>query len=223
MRVRKCLFCVAGLYVGPWFVGSVLKASSERSVPSRISAVMWERCVSSASSGLSLTLSVLQKRDQKNSSWEGEGTNALCQSIGQWVTDSLNRGIDSRKEIDLWLLYIYAWTYVCVHVQQGSSGSCPTSPSFDPHFKPTFGSLTLSQVLSGGRQRQINTSGSRLPRAKSTDWLAQRHRNFKIKDRFKVKWLLDSAELSSGGRWCHWQALYCARSLVDRKRKLKLN
>ena len=37
VRVRKCLFCVAGLYVGPWFVGSVFKASSERRVPSGIS------------------------------------------------------------------------------------------------------------------------------------------------------------------------------------------
>ena len=98
--------CVAGLYAGPWFVGSVFKASSERSVPSGISAVMWERYVSSASSRLSLTLSVLQKRDQKNSSWEGDGINALCQLIGQWVTDSLYRGIDLRKEIDLWLLHI---------------------------------------------------------------------------------------------------------------------
>ena len=57
--------CVAGLYAGPGFVGSVFKANSERSVPSRISAVMWERYVPSASSRLSLTLSVLQKRDQK--------------------------------------------------------------------------------------------------------------------------------------------------------------
>ena len=81
--MRKCLFCVAGLYAGPWFVGSVFKASSERSVPSGISAVMWERYVPSASSRLSLTLSVLQKRDQKNSSREGEGINALCQLIGQ--------------------------------------------------------------------------------------------------------------------------------------------
>ena len=105
VRVRKCLFCVAGLYVGPWFVGSVFKASSERSVPSGISAVMWERCVSSASSRLSLALSVLRKGTRKNSSWEGERINALCQLIGQWVTDSLNWGIDSRKEIDLWLLH----------------------------------------------------------------------------------------------------------------------
>ena len=37
VRVRKCLFCVAGLYVGPWFAGSVFKTSSERRVPSGIS------------------------------------------------------------------------------------------------------------------------------------------------------------------------------------------
>ena len=47
-----------------------------------------------------------RKGTRKNSSWEGEGINALCQLIGQWVTDSLNRGIDSRKEIDLWLLQL---------------------------------------------------------------------------------------------------------------------
>ena len=45
-----------------------------------------------------------RKGTRKNSSWEGEGINAFCQLIGQWVTDSLNRGIDLRKEIDLWLL-----------------------------------------------------------------------------------------------------------------------
>ena len=67
---------------------------------------MWERCVFSVSSGLSLSDVVhsTEKGPEKNSSWEGEGINALCQLIGQWVTDSLNRGIDSRKEIDLWLL-----------------------------------------------------------------------------------------------------------------------
>ena len=37
MRVRKCLFCVAGQYAGPGFVGSVFEASSERRVPSGIS------------------------------------------------------------------------------------------------------------------------------------------------------------------------------------------
>ena len=42
-------------------------------------------------------------------------------------------------------------------VQQGSSlGSSPTSLSLNSHYKPTFGSLTLCQLLFGGRQRQIN-------------------------------------------------------------------
>ena len=51
---------------------------------------------------------IFQKfKKKKNSSLEGEGINALCQLIGQWVTDSLNRGIDLRKEIDLWLLHIF--------------------------------------------------------------------------------------------------------------------
>ena len=41
-------------------------------------------------------------------------------------------------------------------VQQSSSlGWSPTSPSLNLHYKPTFGSLTLCQVLEGGRQRQI--------------------------------------------------------------------
>ena len=66
-------------------------------------AVMWERCVSAADPGLSDFI-FSTKRDEKNSSWEVEGINALCQLIGQWVTDSLGGGIDSRKEIDLWLL-----------------------------------------------------------------------------------------------------------------------
>ena len=28
LRVRKCPFCVAGQYAGPWFVGSVFEAKS---------------------------------------------------------------------------------------------------------------------------------------------------------------------------------------------------
>ena len=41
-------------------------------------------------------------------------------------------------------------------VQQGSSlSSCPTFPSPNPHFNPTYESLTLCQVLSGGRKWQI--------------------------------------------------------------------
>ena len=41
-------------------------------------------------------------------------------------------------------------------VKQGSSrGSCPTFPSPNPYYNPTFWSLTLCQVLSGGKHRQI--------------------------------------------------------------------
>ena len=45
MRERKCLFCVAGQYAGPWCVGSVFEACSERRVPSGISGShMREMC-----------------------------------------------------------------------------------------------------------------------------------------------------------------------------------
>ena len=57
--MRKCLFCVTGLYVGPWLVGSVFKASSERRVQSGIS----RRDVLLLLAPGSLVLSVLQKRD----------------------------------------------------------------------------------------------------------------------------------------------------------------
>ena len=41
-------------------------------------------------------------------------------------------------------------------VQQGSNlSSSPTFLSPNPYINPTIGSLTLCQVLSGGRQRQI--------------------------------------------------------------------
>ena len=44
-------------------------------------------------------------------------------------------------------------------VQQGSSlGSCPISLSINPHYKPTFGSLNLCQLLSEGSQWQIPPS-----------------------------------------------------------------
>ena len=47
--------------------------------------------------------------------------------------------------------------------QQGSSlGSSPTFPSPNLHFKPTFRSLTLCQILSGGRQRQITYTRNRI-------------------------------------------------------------
>ena len=49
---------------------------------------------------------------EKNTSWEEEGINVLCQLIDQWVTDSLGGGIDSRKEIDRWLLHSRNFTRV---------------------------------------------------------------------------------------------------------------
>ena len=36
-------------------------------------------------------------------------------------------------------------------------GSCPTFSSHNSHFMPTFRSLTLCQVLSGGRQKQMQS------------------------------------------------------------------
>ena len=66
----------------------------------------------------------------------------------------------------------HAWTQIWVQIQPGSSGpyctkwvndqqglsldSCLTFPSPNPHFKPTFESLTVCQVLSDRRQRQIS-------------------------------------------------------------------
>ena len=45
-------------------------------------------------------------------------------------------------------------------VKQGlSQDLSQTFPSLNPHFKPTFGSLTLCQVLSGGRPWQIEPRG----------------------------------------------------------------
>ena len=58
------------------------------------------------------------KRTRKNSSREGQGINALCLEIDRCIAESLGGGIDSRKEINLWLLHILihqgsilAWIY----------------------------------------------------------------------------------------------------------------
>ena len=56
----------------------------------------------------SLAVDTQKEGTRKNSSWEEERINALCQLIGQWVTDSLGGVIDSWKEIDLWLLETHA-------------------------------------------------------------------------------------------------------------------
>ena len=41
---------------------------------------------------------------------EEEGINALCLMIGRLVAESLGGGIDSRKEIDLWMLQAFLST-----------------------------------------------------------------------------------------------------------------
>ena len=62
-------------------------------------------------------------------------------------------------------------------VPQGSSlGSCLTLASPNPHYKPTFGSLTLCQVLSVESQKQIS-----LPAALSNNILCSYKANVKKK------------------------------------------
>ena len=57
-------------------------------------------------------------------------------------------------------------------VQQGSRlGPSQTSPSLYPHYKSNFSSLTLCQVLSGRRERQINWGRSRTDSALNGSWL----------------------------------------------------
>ena len=95
-------FGVTGQFVGPWFVGSVCEASSSVFFSDGFQvesvAVMWERSVCAAGSWLSDVVRSA-KRDNKNSSWEEEGINALCLLIGQWVTESLGGGIDSTVSV----------------------------------------------------------------------------------------------------------------------------
>ena len=87
---------------------------------------------------------------------------------GHWLTSI---ALEFFVQFKLWS-GIRAWAHVWVHVQLGSSGSHCTKwtgyqqrvrtsacarpfPSPNFIFKLTFGSLTLCQVLSVGRQRQI--------------------------------------------------------------------
>ena len=60
VRVRKCPFCVASLYVDPWFVGSVF--FSDR-VPSGISSSGCERCLFELPANSSLTGDTLPKKE----------------------------------------------------------------------------------------------------------------------------------------------------------------
>ena len=71
--MRKCPFCVAGQYVGPWFVGSVCEASSSvffsDGVPRVISSSGCERCLFGLLANCSLTVDTRPKKGtRKNSS-----------------------------------------------------------------------------------------------------------------------------------------------------------
>ena len=81
---------VPGQYVGPWFVESVYEASSNVFFSDGFQvesvAVMWERGLFVSLAHGSLTVDTQKEGTRKNSSWEEEGINALCQLIGQWVT-----------------------------------------------------------------------------------------------------------------------------------------
>ena len=104
-------FDVAGQYVGPWFVGRVYEASSSsvffsEGVPSGISSSGCERGLSGLLANSSLRLSTLPKGTRKNSS--RRRTNQCALPV-DWsvIAELLGRGIDSRKEIDLWLLQFF--------------------------------------------------------------------------------------------------------------------
>ena len=89
------------------FVGSVCEASSSvyfsEGVPSGIRSSGCERGLFGLLASGSLTIGWQPRK--KKSSRDEEGINALCQVIDLWVTESLGGGIDSREEIDLWLLH----------------------------------------------------------------------------------------------------------------------
>ena len=91
------------------FVGSVCEVSSNvffsEGVPRGIRSSGCERGLSWLLASGSLVVRLLPKRARKNSSREEEGINALCLVICQLVAESLGGGIDSREEIDLWLLH----------------------------------------------------------------------------------------------------------------------
>ena len=110
MRVRKYPFCVAGQYVGPWFVESVCAASSSvffsDGVPSGISSSGCERCLFGLPANCSLTVDTLPKKGTRKIVLEKKKESMRSACIGQLVAELLGGGIDSRKEIDLWLLQI---------------------------------------------------------------------------------------------------------------------
>ena len=91
------------------FVGRVCKASSSvffsEGVPSGIRSSVCETGLSGLLARVLSGCPLTTKRTRKNSSREEEGINALCLVIGQLVAKSFGGSIDSRKEINLWLLY----------------------------------------------------------------------------------------------------------------------
>ena len=149
MRVRKCLFAslVCMLVLGSW----------EACLKLAVSEVFQVESVQSCVRDMFLLLApdslwccpFYRKGTRKNSTWEGEGINALCQLIGQWVTDSLNRGIDSRKEIDLWLLQVYDRIIL---QRLSSTLRSQHRPNLWLIAKSTMGTLTIMLL-------QLDTSG----------------------------------------------------------------
>ena len=115
MRVRKCPFCVTGQYVGPWFVGSVCEASRcvffSDGFPSGISDSVCEWCLLGLPANCSLAVDTLLKKKLEKIVLERKKETMHSAWFGQLVAESLGRSIDSRKEIDLWLLQIQKALY----------------------------------------------------------------------------------------------------------------
>ena len=106
-------FGVAGQYVGPWFVGSLCEASISMffsdGVPSGISSSGCERCLFGLLASCSLRLSSLPRGTRKNSA-RGRWNQRALPVDWLVIAELLGRGIDLRKEIDLWLLQGY-WSW----------------------------------------------------------------------------------------------------------------
>ena len=100
-----------------------------------------------------------------------------------WMTHPLRARVNTCAHVCTWLTHALSWKFLSLTKPkgkiyktkslshyitliklmtrfdwQGSSLSlCPTFPFLNPHYNMTFESLTLSEVLSGGRQRQITS------------------------------------------------------------------
>ena len=86
--------------------------SSVCEASSRVFFCEGERGLSWLRASCYLRLSADNQKDKKNSSRKAEGINALCLAIGRFIAVSLGGGIDSQKEIDMWLLHGYSFTVV---------------------------------------------------------------------------------------------------------------